>query len=322
MKVWVTRGHKCAEKQGPEEGERDWGFQRVTDRQRSLLENGSGTDSLSCQICYQTWRALAERIILSEWKDFFFQFNNKNQATPFSNLTVEEHATEVYADLLQSVENILEVMRNQLRNTEPEQFKTMGKHTLQVAMKTQYNEGQLTDAFCNFTIGGQSSFSFHPIKNTWRGSGPDASSIMKQWEGNRELGQGLEKLLKGDFTRCYKKFLTLWRETPSKINNKGLGCHPDYICHPDCTHSKQHPSYIWRPESKHDLGGDSMYGRINPHHIDHLGVFVVAMMVNRKGEVSREPTTFSYCHTEYKVEIQNCDEECQCSTCFNIYDQK
>ena len=42
MKVWVTRGHKCAGEQGPEEGERDWGFKQVTDRQRSLLEIGLG----------------------------------------------------------------------------------------------------------------------------------------------------------------------------------------------------------------------------------------------------------------------------------------
>lgn len=57
-----------------------------------------------------------------------FQFNNKNQVTPFGKLTVEENATEVYADLPQSVENILEVMRNQLRNMEPERFKTTGKY--------------------------------------------------------------------------------------------------------------------------------------------------------------------------------------------------
>ena len=83
-------------------------------------------------------------------------------------------------------------------------------------METQYNQGQLTDAFCNFTIDGQFSFSFNPIKNTWTGSGPGASSIMKQWKGNGELGQGLKKLLKGDFPHCYMNVLTFWREMQSK----------------------------------------------------------------------------------------------------------
>lgn len=83
-------------------------------------------------------------------------------------------------------------------------------------METQYNQGQLTDASCNFTIDGQFSFSFNPIKNTWTGSGPGASSIMKQWKGNGELGQGLKKLLKGDFPHCYMNVLTFWREMQSK----------------------------------------------------------------------------------------------------------
>lgn len=91
-----------------------------------------------------------------------------------------------------------------------------GNHNLQVDMKTLYDQGQLTDAFCNFTINRQFSFSFNPIKNTWTASDPDARRIMKQWKGNWELGKGLEKLLKGDFTHCYKKFLTRLREMPSK----------------------------------------------------------------------------------------------------------
>ena len=57
-----------------------------------------------------------------------FQFGNKNQVTSFYKLTMEKNATEEYADLLQSVENILEVMRNQLRSMEPERFKTTGKY--------------------------------------------------------------------------------------------------------------------------------------------------------------------------------------------------
>lgn len=83
-------------------------------------------------------------------------------------------------------------------------------------MESRYDEGQLTYAFCNFTIDGQFSFSFNPITKTWTGSGPDARSIMKPWEENLELVQGLEKLFKGDFTHFYNKFLTVWRKTPSK----------------------------------------------------------------------------------------------------------
>lgn len=83
-------------------------------------------------------------------------------------------------------------------------------------MQSQYNQGQLTDAFCNFTIDGQSAFCFNPTKDTWRGSGPDASRTMMQWEGNKELEKGLWMLLMGDFGHCYKELLTLSRETPSK----------------------------------------------------------------------------------------------------------
>ena len=57
-----------------------------------------------------------------------FQFGNKNQVTSFYKQTVEKNATEEYADLLQSVENILEVMRDQLRSMESERFKTTGKY--------------------------------------------------------------------------------------------------------------------------------------------------------------------------------------------------
>nr|XP_034347979.1 histocompatibility antigen 60b-like [Arvicanthis niloticus]XP_034347980.1 histocompatibility antigen 60b-like [Arvicanthis niloticus] len=97
-------------------------------------------------------------------------------------------------------------MRNQLRN--------MGTSTLQVAMKSQYNHGQLIDAFCNFIIDGKSFFSFNSTNNTWTGSGPDDEDTMRQWERNREVNQGLTKLLRGDFSHCYKEMWTLWKETP------------------------------------------------------------------------------------------------------------
>ncbi|XP_029388766.1 retinoic acid early transcript 1E [Mus pahari] len=155
-----------------------------------------------------------------------FQFNNESPVTPSGKLTKEENATEPCPVLPQSVKNILEVMRNQLRHIEPEQLKTMGNNTLQVTMISQYNQGQFTGAFCKFTIDGQSSFSFHPTKDIWTANGPDASSTMRPWEKNRELRQGLRRLLKGDFRHCYQKFLTLWRQTPRPTKKAWDTTHP------------------------------------------------------------------------------------------------
>ncbi|XP_008756857.1 retinoic acid early-inducible protein 1-beta-like isoform X2 [Rattus norvegicus] len=133
------------------------------------------------------------------------------QVTSLGKLTKEENGTQACLILPQSLKNILELMRDHLLNMESEQIKTMGNNTFQVTMQSQYNKGQLIDAFCNLTVDGlatdgQSSFHYNPTKDNWRGSG--------QWERNRELKKGLQMMLMGDFGHCYEELLTLSGETP------------------------------------------------------------------------------------------------------------
>ncbi|XP_032751176.1 retinoic acid early-inducible protein 1-beta-like [Rattus rattus] len=131
------------------------------------------------------------------------------QATSLGKLTKEENGTRACLNLPPSLKNTLELMRNQLRNMESEQIKTMGNNSLQVTMQSQYNQGQLTDAFCNININGRFSFWFNPTKDTCRWNG--------QWERNEELNRSLRMLLVGDFGHCYEELLTLSGETPISL---------------------------------------------------------------------------------------------------------
>ena len=57
-----------------------------------------------------------------------FQLHKKNQIAPLSKPTTEENATEVCADLPQSMDDILQLIKDQVLSGKPEQFKTTGKY--------------------------------------------------------------------------------------------------------------------------------------------------------------------------------------------------
>lgn len=138
------------------------------------------------------------------------------QATSLGKLTKEENGTRACLNLPQSLKNTLEPTRDQLRDMVSEQDETMGSHSLQIIMESQFTQGQLTDAFCNVTIDGQLSLCFNPTKDTCRWSG--------QWERNKELKRGLRMLLVGDFSHCYEELTTLSGETPkgSTVKNQAI----------------------------------------------------------------------------------------------------
>ncbi|XP_076782917.1 histocompatibility antigen 60b-like isoform X1 [Arvicanthis niloticus] len=148
----------------------------------------TGPDSLSCNFIVKH-RASTGQCSVNGKPLFYFDYEKQ-----------KGNATEVCADLYQSLKDTFDTMTN----LESERFKTEGDHSLQVTIQSQYNQGEFIGGLWAFTIDEQYSFYFYP-NNTWRESHSNAIKTMKKWENNRELSQNLRKLSTGDFTSCLKK---------------------------------------------------------------------------------------------------------------------
>ena len=91
-----------------------------------------------------------------------------------------------------------------------------GNAALHATTNSQYNQGEFTDGHWAINIDEKYSIYFYPFSKTWRESHSEASSAMEQWKNDKELEQGLSKVLMGDFSDCLKKLLPHSREIPSK----------------------------------------------------------------------------------------------------------
>ena len=92
----------------------------------------------------------------------------------------------------------------------------VGNDTLHVTTNSQYNQGEFIDGHWAINIDEKYSIYFYPFSKTWRESHSEASGAMEQWKNDKELEQGLSKVLMGDFSDCLKKLLPHSREMSSK----------------------------------------------------------------------------------------------------------
>ncbi|XP_041911494.1 retinoic acid early transcript 1E [Arvicola amphibius] len=142
------------------------------------------------------------------------QYNESN-FTPLGDHGKVIYNTKACTDFSQRQKDIGEEMRKQILNTEQGADKTMGRHTLQVTMESQYKQGQLTDSFWKFTMDGQYFFYFNPKNKTWGVIHDESRGIMEKWKSNRELQQLLATFSMGDSPHYLKQFLKHWKEMPS-----------------------------------------------------------------------------------------------------------
>ncbi|XP_075805679.1 retinoic acid early transcript 1E-like [Microtus pennsylvanicus] len=139
---------------------------------------------------------------------------NESNFTPLSDHGKVIYNTKACTDFGQRQKDIGEEMRKQILNMEQEADKTMGCHTLQVTMESQYKKGELTDSSWKFTMDGQYFFYFNPKNKTWGVMHEEARGIMEKWKNNRELQKLLAMFSMGDSPHYLKEFLKLWKEMP------------------------------------------------------------------------------------------------------------
>lgn len=133
----------------------------------------------------------------------------------------EGNATELCPDLLQSLEETLGGMWS-LQS---------GNGTLNVTLKSQYNQGEFIDGRWAINIDEKYSIYFYPFNMTWRESHSDVSGAMEQWKNNKELEIGLSKVLMKHFNDCLKKLLPHSREMPRSTMKELDTTQPIYGLH-------------------------------------------------------------------------------------------
>ncbi|XP_055475257.1 histocompatibility antigen 60c-like, partial [Psammomys obesus] len=137
------------------------------------------------------------------------QYGNRNEDTLLRKLEKEGKAIQVCTILPDSIKGVLEEMCK-----EPGLFLTTGDHTMNVTMKSQYKQGDLTHACWAFTNDGRNASFCYLTNKTWRWSHHDTGSTVKQWEANKDQLEDLRRISEGDFRDCLKKLSTHLREEP------------------------------------------------------------------------------------------------------------
>lgn len=154
-----------------------------------------GTDSLSCELTFNH-RTLHGQCSV-----------NGKTLLDFGDKKHEGNATEMCADLSQSLRELSEGMRNQ----------QSGNDALNVTTQSQYNQGEFIGGFWAINTDEQHSIYFYPLNMTWRESHSDNSSAMEHWK-NKNLEKDIRNVLIIYFSRCLNKLSPHFREMPkSKI---------------------------------------------------------------------------------------------------------
>ncbi|XP_028617146.1 histocompatibility antigen 60b-like, partial [Grammomys surdaster] len=116
------------------------------------------TDSLSCNFIVKHRNSSGQCSV--NGKSLFY-FDDEKQ---------EENATEVCADLYQSLKDTFD----KIMKLESGLFKSKGNNPLQIRIQSQYHQGEFTDGCWAFSVDEQYSFYFYPKNMTWREGHPDA----------------------------------------------------------------------------------------------------------------------------------------------------
>ncbi|XP_052025453.1 histocompatibility antigen 60c-like [Apodemus sylvaticus] len=129
---------------------------------------------------------------------------NRNPLLRFGDGKQEGNVTELCPYLFQSLKDTLGVMWS-LQS---------GNDALQVTTNCQYTQEKLIDGYVEI-IKFNEKYRFYPLNKTWKEGHSEASGAMEQWKNDKELEQGLSKVLTGDFSDCLNKLLPHSREIPT-----------------------------------------------------------------------------------------------------------
>ncbi|KAL1765068.1 histocompatibility antigen 60b-like [Sigmodon hispidus] len=142
--------------------------------------------------------------------------DNDSKAFPLSDREKEIMSIKECADLPLKLRDIGEELKKQLHLMEKEAVLTKGPHTLQVSMISQYRQGKVTVASCNFTLDGEYSFYFNAKNKEWGVIHDKVRVIKEKLENNRDLANDLSVFSMGDSRSCHKKLKAHRKETSSK----------------------------------------------------------------------------------------------------------
>ncbi|XP_037057746.1 retinoic acid early transcript 1E-like isoform X2 [Peromyscus leucopus] len=156
------------------------------------------TRSLSCNVMVKTHTTPGEPCCEGQCsldRESFLQYDD-NKATPLGDLGNAVHATQMWTDIVQELEDLGHEFRKNLAETKQRMTKIHGHPTLQTIILCQLEQGQIIGTFLQFNISGNCLMLLNTMNMSWTLISLEVGDIMNEWKNDEELTKYLKNLLK------------------------------------------------------------------------------------------------------------------------------